>query len=95
MSGPTSDWERVGNSFYRKIKLYDAIFDQDLELENYIVAGAPYGGAIGMDKLEDTDQGSPVDPFQPYTVMKISFIHIEAVRHRRQALTFTAVQASS
>ena len=50
MSSPTLDWERVGDSFYRKVKLYEAVFDQDLELENYIVAGAPYGGAIGMDK---------------------------------------------
>lgn len=49
MSAPTSDWEKVGDRFYRKVKLYDAVFDPDLELENYIVAGAPYGGAIGME----------------------------------------------
>ena len=48
MSNPTADWERVADKYYRKVKLYDAIFDQDLELENYIVAGAPYGGALGM-----------------------------------------------
>ena len=49
MASPTLDWERVGDSFYRKVKLYEAVFDQDLELENYVVAGAPYGGIIGMD----------------------------------------------
>ncbi len=49
MSSSTSDWERVGDRFYRKVKLYEAVFDQDLELENYVVAGAPYGGAIGME----------------------------------------------
>lgn len=48
MSNPTADWDRVGDRFYRKIKLYDAVFDQDLELENYVIAGAPYGGAIGI-----------------------------------------------
>ncbi|KAL8803652.1 MAG: hypothetical protein Q9182_003067 [Xanthomendoza sp. 2 TL-2023] len=48
MSNPTADWEKVGGRFYRKVKLYDAVFDQDLELENYVVAGAPYGGAIGI-----------------------------------------------
>lgn len=48
MSGPTSGWEKVGDRFYRKIKLYDAIFDEDLELEYYTIVGAPYGGAIGM-----------------------------------------------
>lgn len=48
MSTPTADWEKVGDRYYRKSQLYTAVFDQDLELENYIVAGAPYGGAIGM-----------------------------------------------
>ena len=51
MANPTADWERVGDRFYRKIKLYDAVFDQDLELENYIIDGAPYGGAIGAYQL--------------------------------------------
>ena len=47
MSNPTVDWERVGDRFYRKTKLYDDVFDVDLELENYIIAGAPYAGALG------------------------------------------------
>ena len=47
MSKPTADWEKVGTRFYRKVQLYTAVFDQDLELENYIVAGAPYSGAVG------------------------------------------------
>ena len=46
-SNPVAGWDKVGNQFYRKVQLYDAIFDEDLELENYIVAGAPYGGALG------------------------------------------------
>lgn len=45
---PTADWERLGERYYRKVQLYTEVFDQDLELENHIVAGAPYGGAIGM-----------------------------------------------
>lgn len=44
---PTAGWEKVGDKFYRKTQLYTAIFDQDLDLDNYIVAGAPYGGAVG------------------------------------------------
>lgn len=47
MANPTADWEKVGGKFYRKIQLYTAVFDQDLELENYIVTGCSYGGAIG------------------------------------------------
>jgi vacuolar protein sorting-associated protein 16 len=45
---PTAGWEKVGDRFYRKTQLYTAVFDRDLDLDNYIVAGAPYGGAIGM-----------------------------------------------
>lgn len=47
-SNPRAGWEKVGDQFYRKIQLYESVFDPDLELENYLVAGAPYGGAIGM-----------------------------------------------
>lgn len=50
-SNPLANWEKVGDSFYRKIRVYDAVFDEDVELENYIVAGAPYGGAIGMSQF--------------------------------------------
>jgi len=51
MANPTAGWEKVGDKFYRKIQLYTAVFDQDLELENYIVTGCAYGGAIGMVTL--------------------------------------------
>ncbi|KAJ5677763.1 Vps16 N-terminal [Penicillium maclennaniae] len=51
-ANPLANWERVGDSFYRKIPVYDAIFDEDVELENYIVAGAPYGGAIALYRDE-------------------------------------------
>jgi hypothetical protein len=44
---PTAGWEQVGDKWFRKIQLYTAVFDQDLELDNYIVAGAPFGGALG------------------------------------------------
>jgi hypothetical protein len=47
MESPTADWEKVGDKFYRKIQLYTEVFDKDLELENYIVTGCSYGGAIG------------------------------------------------
>ncbi|KAH1278330.1 hypothetical protein LV164_005819 [Aspergillus fumigatus] len=51
-SNPLANWERLGDSFYRKVSLYDAIFDEDVDLDNYIVAGAPYGGAIALHRDE-------------------------------------------
>ena len=47
MVSPRANWDACGDTFYRKIKLYEDIFDKDLELENYVVAGAPFGGAVG------------------------------------------------
>jgi len=49
---PTAGWEQVGERFYRKIQLYTQVFDLDLDLDNFIVAGAPYGGAIGMHPID-------------------------------------------
>ena len=47
MSKPTANWERVGDRFYRKTQIYTSVFDSHLELENYVVTGAPYSGAVG------------------------------------------------
>ena len=47
MSNPRQAWERVGDKYYQKVQLYSEVFDPDLELENYIISGAPYSGALG------------------------------------------------
>ncbi|KAI1808484.1 vacuolar protein sorting-associated protein 16 [Daldinia bambusicola] len=64
---PTAGWERVGDRFYRKTQLYTAIFDQDLDLDNYIVAGAPYGGAVAICR-DDTK----IISYQPSKLSKPS-----------------------
>ena len=48
---PRADWESVGDKWFRKTQLYTAVFDQDLDLDNYIVTGAPYAGALGEPAL--------------------------------------------
>ncbi|KAK3653986.1 Vacuolar protein sorting-associated protein 16 [Elasticomyces elasticus] len=52
MSKPTADWERVGDRFYRKTQLYTSVFNPELELENYVVTGAPYSGAVALYRDE-------------------------------------------
>ncbi|VBB86617.1 Putative vacuolar protein sorting-associated protein 16 VPS16 [Podospora comata] len=64
---PTAGWEQLGPSFYRKIQLYTQVFDQDLDLDNYIVAGAPYSGAIALYR----DEGKLV-AYQPTRTSKPS-----------------------
>ncbi|KAI1331314.1 vacuolar protein sorting-associated protein [Xylariaceae sp. FL0255] len=49
---PTAGWEKVGDRFYRKTQLYTAVFDQDLDLDSYIVTGAPYSGAVALYRDE-------------------------------------------
>lgn len=44
---PRADWEHLGDKWYRKIQLYTEVFDQDLDLDNYVIAAAPYGGSLG------------------------------------------------
>ena len=63
MSKPTANWEKVGDKFYRKVQLYTAVFDADLELDKYNVVGAPYSGAVGgyaamsyLARCNSTDQ---------------------------------------
>jgi hypothetical protein len=51
MSSPRATWARIGQKYFRKIELYSDVFDEDLELENYTVVGAPYGGALGIALL--------------------------------------------
>ncbi|KAI7164597.1 vacuolar protein sorting-associated protein 16 [Hortaea werneckii] len=53
MPKPTDDWRRVGDRFYRQTQLYTSVFDPDLELENYVVTGAPYSGAVALYRSED------------------------------------------
>ncbi|EAA33636.3 vacuolar protein sorting-associated protein 16 [Neurospora crassa] len=63
---PTAGWEQVGEKFYRKTQLYTQVFDADLDLDNYIVAGAPYGGAVALyrdeEKLVAFAAGRPSKP---------------------------------
>lgn len=63
---PTEGWERVGETFYRKTQLYTAVFNQDLDLDNYIVAGAPYGGAVGEKLFVPWRSSGDHQPVQPH-----------------------------
>lgn len=46
-SHPRADWESVGDKWFRKTQQYTAVFDEDIDLDSYVVAGAPYAGALG------------------------------------------------
>lgn len=48
LANPRAGWEKIGPEFYRKIPLYQNIFDEDLDLSSYHVAGAPFSGALAL-----------------------------------------------
>ena len=45
---PRAGWEGRGTRWFRRTQLYTAVFEADVDLDNYILAGAPYGGAIAL-----------------------------------------------
>ncbi|RPA85838.1 vacuolar protein sorting 16 [Ascobolus immersus RN42] len=52
-SSPTDGWELVENHFYRKIQSYTGLWEEDpLDLSEYLVAAAPYGGALALYRTD-------------------------------------------
>jgi hypothetical protein len=41
------NWIELGDVYYNQANLYDLSWEQELEIEHFIVAGARYGGPIG------------------------------------------------
>lgn len=43
-----ADWEPVGERWFRKTEHYSNLFDDDLDLNHFLLVGAPYGGALAL-----------------------------------------------
>ena len=93
MSSATADWDACGDTFYRKTKLYDAVFDDDLDLENHIIAGAPYSGAIGMTASLSIPQ-TILTSTERYFETRRSCNPIEAHKLQSPALTYILAQVN-
>ena len=91
---PTADWERVGERYYRKTQLYTSVFDEELELENYRIAGAPYGGALGNLRSLPYFWTYPDCLLQHLYETKTAFTPIEVEKQPKRASTSTAAPAS-
>ncbi|KAF3162354.1 hypothetical protein TWF751_010743 [Orbilia oligospora] len=52
LQNPTSTWELVSGQYYRKFTVFTPSWtqDEDFNLDDYLVAGAPFGGAIALWK---------------------------------------------
>ncbi|KAK6182738.1 hypothetical protein SNE40_010352 [Patella caerulea] len=46
----TADWNPLGNVYYRNVELYQMDWNGLLELNQYMIAAAPYGGPIALMK---------------------------------------------
>ncbi|EGX53807.1 hypothetical protein AOL_s00004g466 [Orbilia oligospora ATCC 24927] len=52
LQNPPSTWELVSGQYYRKFTVFTPSWtqDEDFDLDDYLVAGAPFGGAIALWK---------------------------------------------
>lgn len=71
---PTAEWESVGDRWFRKTQTYTEVFDQDLDLDNYVVTGAPFAGALGMEF-------SPNFSHRPGPQRRGSWVHVVGREH--------------
>ena len=55
-----SDWHVLGDVNYRKVSIYEEMAWASLDLENYVVSGAPYGGPIAL--IRDDTAASETAP---------------------------------
>lgn len=91
MSNPREGWQQVGDRYYRKTRLYTSVFDEDLELENYVVTGAPYSGAVGMRNLHMVSIRANL--WQPLFAMKTKSNHIAPPMPPKPPSTYTVARA--
>jgi hypothetical protein len=55
-----ADSHPLGAILYRKWHMYDMMWGNDKQLENYIVCGAPYGGPVALlPDHKKINQGDP------------------------------------
>ncbi|KAK0388462.1 hypothetical protein NLU13_4706 [Sarocladium strictum] len=63
---PRADWEAIGEKWFRKTQTYTAVFDPDLDLDNYVLVGAPFAGAVALwrddSKLHESRPGQSTKP---------------------------------
>lgn len=89
---PRAGWEKIGDQFYQKALIYESVFDQDLELENYLVVGAPFGGALGMCS---SSSGNLIpDLLQRYGGMRVKSHATGQASHPSQQSTYIRHRAS-
>ncbi|KAK9316336.1 Vps16, N-terminal region-domain-containing protein [Lipomyces starkeyi] len=71
---PTLGWERLQDVFYRKRTEYSMMWNDEVDLSEFIVTGAPYGGAIAL--VRDTSR--PMSYRGPESRQKMILIYSNA-----------------
>lgn len=51
MSLQTANWNYLGNQFYKKFEICQMLWNGIINLEDYVIAAAPYGGPIGRCRI--------------------------------------------
>lgn len=53
-----ADWQVLGDVNYRKLSVYEEMSWGQLDLDNYVVYGAPYGGPIALIRDDASSSAS-------------------------------------
>jgi len=64
-SNPSSEWQQLGDRFYRKVELYASLsWNEQIDLAKFTVCGAPYGGplAVSRDEKKIVAMNDPIQP---------------------------------
>jgi len=60
----TGDWQEIGTgNFYRKVELYSMLWSSQVDIENYFVVGASFGGPLAI--IRDDKKFLRVTPSTP------------------------------
>jgi len=86
MASPTATWGTVSDTYYRKLTLYSSLWDGDFDLDKYIVAGAPFGGALGTFDQTHSSQNSKDDDTQSDLLSQLYILMIPRYMPYRLAL---------
>ena len=53
------DWNALGDVLYRKWHVYDMGWGENMQIEDFHVCGAPFGGPLALIRDDRKPQGSP------------------------------------
>jgi hypothetical protein len=76
-----ADWHKLGDVWYRKWHAYDMRWLNDIEIDDYMICGAQFGGPLALilkeEKLKALDYGQQQRKLKIYTSSGIKMAEVD------------------